>query len=240
MVEYNTTNTPQYKKLYELLRKHINNGMYKEGDLLPSENELCITHNLTRPTVRQALQELVNDGYIKKQQGRGSVVNPLPKGIGILSLKGFTSAVGEKNLRTKIIVKPKLIKWEKPFMFDIAEEITEVGCIYMERLRFIDGIPRSYDINYIPNINLPRFISRNFENKSLFDIFREHYKIKVKGGEQKIRAIAADDKISEYLQMKNGQPILHLERKLDTNRIGFCFFSSFYCNTESDAIYGNF
>ena len=77
---YNNLNTPQYKRLYELLRKHINNGIYKEGDLLPSENELCVTHNLTRPTIRQALQELVNDGYIKKQQGRGSVVNPLPKG----------------------------------------------------------------------------------------------------------------------------------------------------------------
>jgi DNA-binding GntR family transcriptional regulator len=240
MAEQNRIYTPQYKKLYELLRRHIYNGVYKPGDLLPSENELCITHNLTRPTVRQALQELVNDGYIKKQQGKGSIVSPLPKGIGILSLAGFTSAVGEKNVQTKIIVKPRIIKWEDSFMFELPEDIKEVGCIYMERLRLINEIPRSYDINYIPNINLPRFTSRNFENKSLFDILRKNYKIKVSGGEQKIRAIAADDRISKYLQVKKGHPVLHLERKLDTNRVGFCFFSSFYCNTESDAIYGTF
>jgi GntR family transcriptional regulator/GntR family frlABCD operon transcriptional regulator len=77
-------------------------GVYKEGDLLPSENELCSVYNITRPTVRHALYALVNDGYIKKQQGKGSIVHALPKGIGILSIAGTTSALGVKNLETRI------------------------------------------------------------------------------------------------------------------------------------------
>ena len=50
---------PHHKKIYEILRKHILTGVYEEGSLLPSENELCAVHNITRPTVRQALEALV-------------------------------------------------------------------------------------------------------------------------------------------------------------------------------------
>jgi len=59
---------PQYRKLYELLRKHILSGVYEEGALLPSENELCAAHNLTRPTVRHALDSLLREGLIIKKQ----------------------------------------------------------------------------------------------------------------------------------------------------------------------------
>ena len=54
----------QYRKLYELLRKHILSGVYAEGSLLPSENELCATYGMTRPTVRHALDTLVKEGMI--------------------------------------------------------------------------------------------------------------------------------------------------------------------------------
>jgi len=63
---------PQHKKIYETLRKHILTGVYEEGSLLPSENELCAVHNITRPTVRQALEALVKDGFISKKQGKGT------------------------------------------------------------------------------------------------------------------------------------------------------------------------
>jgi GntR family transcriptional regulator/GntR family frlABCD operon transcriptional regulator len=104
----------------------------------------------------------------------------------------------------------------------------------------IDGKPIFYDINYLPNINLPRFTSRNFKNKSLFDILRVSYRIEVKGGEQKIRAIPASGEVSKYLGVSSGHPVLHLERKFDTNRIGYCFYSSIYCNTEDQAVFGVF
>ncbi len=117
-------NIPQHKKLYEMLRKHIVDGIYREGDLLPSENELCQLYGMTRPTVRQSLAALANDGYIIKHQGKGSIVHHLPKEIGILSVSGTTSAVGDRNLKTRIIVRPVLIPWEKIscFLFQILRK----------------------------------------------------------------------------------------------------------------------
>lgn len=243
-VQPTTTRTmpklPRYRKLYELLRKQILDGMYREGDVLPSENELSVVHSITRPTVRHALDALVNDGYIRKHQGKGSIVHALPRGIGILSVAGTTSALGRKNLETRILEGPKVSPWPKDFFFRLSEHEKTAGCIVMERLRLYNRLPIFYDRNYLPNINLPRFTSRKFENASLFDILRASYNIRVDGGEQKIRAIPADMDIGGFLGLEPGHPVLHLERRFETSRPGYCFYSSIYCNTDEQAIFGLF
>lgn len=231
---------PRYKNLYEILRRHINDGVYREGDLLPSENELCTLYHMTRPTVRQALGKLETEGFIIKHQGKGSIVHQIPLDIGILSVSGTTSAVGNRNLKTHIIIKPHLIEWPGNFMFPLSGLEKESGCIYMERLRFLDDVPIFYDISYIPNINLPRITSRQFENRSLFQILRSHYNIEIKGGEQRIKAIPSSPKTGPFLKLKSGQPVLHLERKIATSIDGFFIYSSIYCNTMKYSIFGRF
>jgi DNA-binding GntR family transcriptional regulator len=235
-----TKTIPQYRRLYEVLRKHILDGVYNEGDLLPSENELCQLYGMTRPTVRQSLGTLANDGYIRKHQGKGSIVYHLPREIGILSVSGTTSAVGNRNLRTKIILKPVLIPWPREFMFPLTDLEKESGCIYMERVRLLENVPIFYDISYIANINLPRITARQFEDRSLFRILRDHYHIEIKGGDQRIKAIPATTKISSLLKLKKDQPVLHLERKMETNNPGLFLYSSIFCNTEKYSIFGRF
>jgi DNA-binding GntR family transcriptional regulator len=231
---------PLYKKVYETLRKNINDHVYKERDVLPSEHELCTLFQATRPTVRKALDRLVHEGYIKKKQGKGSIVIGNPKGVGILSLSGTTSAVGEENLITRIIIKPEFRTWNKAFSFSIREDEQEVGCIYLERLRIMNGQPVFYDITMIPNINLPRFTSRNLENKSLFDTLRTAYQIDVTGGQQRLMAILADEKLQEYFKVPKGHPVLQLDRKIETSRDGFFIYSQVFCNTEEFALFGTF
>jgi DNA-binding GntR family transcriptional regulator len=232
--------TPRHRKLYEILRKRIIDGVYSEGELLPSENELCKLYGMTRPTVRQSLSALATDGYISRHQGKGSIVSNLPREIGILSVSGTTSAVGNRNLGTSIVVKPVLMKWPDDFMFQLTDIELESGCIYMERVRLLDNVPIFYDINYIANIHLPRITARKFEDKSLFSILRDGYGIEIKGGEQRIKAITADSRTGRYLKIKKGQPVLHLERKMETNKQGLYLYSSIYCNTEKYSIFGRF
>ncbi|NMC38149.1 MAG: GntR family transcriptional regulator [Bacteroidales bacterium] len=231
---------PQHRKLYEILRKHITDGVYREGDLLPSENELCQLYSMTRPTVRQSLSKLAGDGYIRKHQGKGSIVHLLPKDIGILSVSGTTTAVGDRNLRTRIIVKPMIMPWPDDFMFALSGLEKESGCVYMERLRLLENTPIFFDISYITNLNLPRITSRQFEDRSLFQVLREYYSVEVRGGEQRIRAIPATGRTGRYLRIARGQPVLHLERKLETNVNGLYLYSSIYCNTVKYSIFGRF
>jgi len=231
---------PHYKRLYEDLRKQIVDGVYKEGDILPSENDLCSLYGVTRPTVRQALSALVAEGFIRKHQGKGSIVHKLPKGIGILSIAGTTSALGAGNIRSRLLERPVVEKWPEPFMFLLDEGEKTAGCVKMRRIRYFNDQPIFYDINYLPNINLGRFTSRSLENKSLFDILRVHYGIEIIGGEQKLKAILSDTELSDYLRIGRNMPVLHLERRFDTSRPGYSIYSSIYCNTADQAVYGIF
>lgn len=232
---------PQYKLIYELLRKHITDGVYKKGDILPSENELCSVHQTTRPTIRKALDRLVHEGYIKKKQGKGSIVLGVPAGVGILSLSGTTTAVGKENLITRLIVKPEIRPWNKEQLdFPLLNGEEEFGCIYFERLRYVNREPVFYDITMIPNKNLPRFLTKNLEGKSLFNLLRTNYQIEIIGGEQRIMAITANEKLQEYLKIESGHPVVHLSRKMETNVDGLFIYSQVFCNTNKYALFGTF
>lgn len=231
---------PHHRKVYEILRQHISDGVFKEGDLLPSENELCALHKVTRPTIRKALDRLANEGFIVRHQGKGSIVKGAPKGVGILAMKGTTSAVGKENLTTRIIVKPEIRSWSEAFSFSLTRAEAESGCIYMERLRLVNNKPVFFDITMIPNINFPRFTGRNMENKSLFDVLRKNYQLEVKGGEQRILAIKADERLQRYFGVPAGHPVVQLNRKIETNRDGIFIYSQVFCNTDEFVLSGNF
>lgn len=89
-------------------------------------------------------------------------------------------------------------------------------------------------------IHMARGTSRRFDKKSLFDILRALYGIEVIGGEQKLRAILSDKKLSEYLRLCEGMPLLDLERRFETNRSGYSICSPIFCNTGEQAVYGIF
>ncbi len=195
---------------------------------------------MARPTVRHALDTLVKDGLILKKQGKGSIVKKQIQNIGILSIAGTASAIGVRYLKTDILQKPVLKNWAESFPFELSSLEKESGCIYMERLRYVDDNPVFYDINHLPNLYLPRFTSRSLDNKSLFEILRQHYQIEIQGGEQKLKAILPEEKIQKLLRLKRGQPVLYIERKLTTNKEGFNIYSTIFFNSEKHAIFGSF
>jgi len=232
--------TPYYRQVYELLRKQILDEVFAEGDLLPSENELCAKHGVTRPTIRHALDALVNDGLIVKHKGKGSIVRRNPNVVGILSILGITSALGKHNLQTEIIVKPHTTNWPEPFPFHLSDHEIRAGCICMERLRRITDKAIFYERTYLPASYFPRFTQRNMENRSLFEVLRKGYHVEIKGGEQLIRSIPADNQISEYFSVSQGHPVLYLERKFIITIPDVFIYSLLYCNTEEYALYGSF
>ena len=68
---------PLYRQLEEILKQRIKNGELKPGDQIPTEFELCEEFGISRISVRQALAELANDGFLCPHQGRGTFVNHL-------------------------------------------------------------------------------------------------------------------------------------------------------------------
>lgn len=231
---------PLYKKLIEDLKKSIDDGEYKKGELLPSENDLCKTYQTTRPTVRQALAGLTNLGYIVRQQGKGSIVSEPKRGLGIMSVSGVTAGVGDQSLKTIILEKPTKQLWPPVLLQELTHEEKRAGCIYFTRVRLINNVPVLYEETFITDIHLPRFTTRNLENRSFLKILNEQYQVEVVSGEQKIWAITAGKTISKLLKLKMDSPIVHMKRKLKTNMEDLNIYSWLFCNTENHYLHDFF
>ncbi|MGA0559563.1 GntR family transcriptional regulator [Larkinella sp. VNQ87] len=238
------TRIPQYQYLYESLRQQIIRGDFKSGDLLPSEKDLQNQFRLTQPTIRQALSLLVQDGYIRKHQGKGSIVQPLPIGLGVMSIVGrlanTANAGGSERMTTTILTKPRLSPFPEDFLFTPTEDDTKAGFYYFERLRAVDDQPVFLEKVVVPNRYLPGFSRQRLENRSLFDLLRTKYGLLVKGGEQKVLAVSAEGDLARQLSVTMHTPVLRLDKRLDTNRHDFSFYSSLYARTDSYILHGRF
>lgn len=231
---------PRHRVVYETIRKNIEENVYSGDSLLPSENEMCALFEVTRPTIRQALTRLENDGFIKRYQGKGSIVQKVHHRLGILSIKGVSQILGTQgSLSTKIIKKPSVGVWPTNFMYELTEEEKSLGCIRMERLRLLDNKPIIYDIVHLVNIDIPRFCQKKYENRSLFSTLKNDYGINVIDGQQNIRAKNVSKNIAGLLQISRGKAVLHLEGAHYTSK-KMRVFSEAYCHTDRFYLYGSF
>ncbi|MBO0935800.1 GntR family transcriptional regulator [Fibrella sp. HMF5335] len=239
---------PHYQHLYEALRQQIIRGDFKAGGLLPSESELQTQYRLTQPTIRQALALLVQDGYIRKHHGKGSIVQPLPIGLGVMSIVGRLANTGTPPdepgqaagpLTTAILVKPQLRPFPTDLLFAPADS-EAAQFYYLERLRSVDNQRVFYEKLLLPAAYLPGFTRQPLANRSLFDLLRTKYGLTVKGGEQKILAVSADEAVADQLQLLVGNPVLRLDKRIDTNRPEFSFYSSLYAKTDQFLLHGRF
>jgi len=223
---------PVHRKLIDDIKKKIVDNKFKKGELLPSENELARVYNTSRTTVRLALIELSNMGYISRHQGKGSIVAEARRALGILSVSGITDEVGHQKLKTVILQKPVTQPWPSSIFYKLSDTELSVGCIFFKRLRYIDNEPVLFEETYITNLNLPHFTNRNLENRSLLKLLHEQYNVEVIGGEQKIWAVPIGKANNKLLKLKPGSPIVHMKRKIKTNVKDLNIYSWLYCNTE--------
>lgn len=231
-------NLHQYQKVQQDLRKQILNGEFKEGMLLPSENTLSQKYNTTRATIRQALGELVKNGLINKQMGRGSVVISNRKTLGLLSFKGFSEVVQSASLQptTTILEKPELTEWGPSFFYPLSAEEINAGCIRMTRLRKVNDEPVMLEYTFLPNEGLDELLHKKMINNSLFETLQTRHEIEVTQVLQDIRAVSSTAELSQLLKIKPDSPLLHIYRKYETSRPGFYIYSSLYCDTTNYTI----
>ena len=232
-------NIPLYRKLQNDIKSQILSGIYKEGDLLPSEHELMAINSVTRTTVRQALNELVVEGYITKIHGKGSVVSRRSRRtLGLLSVKGFSEAVSmvQQEVSTVMLEKPVVKKWTPSFFYPLSDLERKVGCIYLKRLRRVGNDPVMLETTFISNLNLPRFCTNPFVRGSLFETLNEIYHLEITDVDQDLRAVIAGEETAGLLNIEIGASILHICLKFHTNREHLFVYSSLLCNTEKYSI----
>ncbi len=108
----------KYLQIQDYFKKRIQTGKYPVDAYLPSENEICVQFGTTRTTVRKALDELLKEGFIEKEHGKGSRVLERRKSLGLLTVKGF-SEVTDYQVKTVVLQEPKIGEWDDLISFPL-------------------------------------------------------------------------------------------------------------------------
>lgn len=229
---------PQYALIYESVKQQIQDGLFPTGSLLPSENELSTQFATTRMTVRQALTELVREGYIERRHGKGSIVTSERQSLGLLSFHGFSEVVGQTNhtVQTRLLEPPTHTPWPNDFFYILTNIERSAGCLTLNRLRYADEIPVMLEHTYLPAPGIETLFEQDLLDGSLFKTLRMRYGIDIRNLEQTVRAVGANATQADTFGCEAGTPLLAIERRYITNRPGFFVYSKLYCYTEHFAI----
>lgn len=203
---------PIYYQIEEGMKELIEQGSLKPGDMIPSERELCEAYGISRMTVRQAVNNLVNDGYLVRQQGRGTFVAKEKMEQG---LKGVTSFSEDMRARGMVpstkLLHFGLIRAKKPLAEKLG--VSEDAPIYeLKRVRLGDGIPMAYEISYLPAELLPGFSAEMAEG-SIYEYVEKVAQLKIGNAHQMLEASLARGPECEILQLEQGAPVLLIERQ---------------------------
>lgn len=222
--------TKKYYQIHEFIKKRIQTGTYPVGTYLPSENDICEKFETTRTTARKALDELLKEGFIEKEQGKGSKVIERRKSLGLLTVKGFSGAT-DYEVQTILTKKPKITHWDPIIAFPLTKEERESKCVYFQRVRRINNKPVVLENNWYALDAMDMIKPHDFVQGSFFKTLSQKYFIEVMGAEQELKSISASKEVAENLGITEGDSILHISVRFRTSKPGFNLYGDLYCNT---------
>ena len=165
-------NEPLYLQLKKILRTAVVNGEYVPGQQIPTEQELMKQYNVSRITVRRAIQELINEKYLIKSQGKGTFVSQTRLSRELVKLKSFTEGCEDNHQVAKSQVLSVTV--DKANKHDISRlgVSAEDKVIHITRLRFRDDVPFLIEHSYYPYPQYELLLHHNLSG-SIYAILKD-------------------------------------------------------------------
>ncbi|HYC05610.1 MAG TPA: GntR family transcriptional regulator [Azospirillaceae bacterium] len=221
--------TPLYHQLYVILREKILNGTFAYGDQLPSEHELSREFNVSRITVKRALDDLAAARLVVRQRGRGTHVThqyqPQAVKAPLGGLIDSLTAYGRKTAATLLEFGRET---PPPHIAHALNLGVRSPVLRVVRVRSMDGVPFSHLTSYTVSRVGDRFTRADFEGTLRLAVF-EGAGVKIKGARQTLSATLADSRVAGLLKVDVGAPLLVLTRLMvDENDEAFDHLTVLY------------
>nr|WP_255494415.1 GntR family transcriptional regulator [Cetobacterium sp. 2G large] len=206
-------NNSHYEKIYKELKKSIEKGKIKEFEKLPTEMQLCENYDVSRITIRKALEKLEQDNLIQKIRGKGTFVTPMPivqnkSGLNKLfdDIKKSGKTPYSKILSIGIFSPTEEIQEQM--------EITTENVLIIEWVRYADNEPILYEKIHFLAEKLPGLEKMDLSDKKLYDILEKKYGIVFEKGIEKFRPCILNDDLQKLMKIKNCNLGMEIEKKL--------------------------
>jgi len=199
-----------YAAVRDRIRAEVSELEY--GSAIPTESELEHRYGVSRITVRRAIEELVSEGLLLRQQGKGTFVQEPKLTHELDMVTSWTEQLRQLGYRAQT----KQLHIEVvPASESLAREmLLQKGTplIKIRRLRLANHEPMSLITNYLPEHLLPDFPKRRF-GESLYAFLREHYGLELVLASDTVNTRTATADEAHALGIKAASPVMNVRRR---------------------------
>jgi GntR family transcriptional regulator len=232
--------TPVYFQLQKRLLKEIEDGRWSPGQIIPPERALAESHRLSVGTVKKAILNLVNQGYLFRIQGKGTFVAGMTLQPESLRYYRFLEDFIDEEVELQIkLLKLRITKGIAPVNRFLNLRSNQ-SLFKVERLFYFDTQPVVYCVSYLPHkmfedlTNLPR---QKFESIPLYIALEEIYGLPTILNKELVSAVPADGMTAKKMRIQKGHPVLLIEMLSYTYKQTPYEYRQSYCLTDKKAIY---
>ncbi len=202
-----STPMPLYHQVKMLILKQIQEGTLQAGDSIPAEADIMMQFNISRNTVRQAVNDLVKDGYLYRLKSKGTFVAQ-PK----ITLNYMTKieSFQDQVLRSGKPSRTKVMDFSVITDAAIASELKiepEAKIVCLFRVRSVADEPIVIVHSYLPYDICSFVLDYDLEEYSLFDLLAQSERTKVKYVQRIVEATISDEYDSKLLDISKGFPL---------------------------------
>lgn len=231
---------PKYKKIHGRILAGIIKGEWQPDHRIPGERELAKRFEASIGTVRHALQLLVNQGYLRRTQGRGTFVNRSVEHYD--TLRYFRFASDFKNVVQPLTISclegPRLVA--APEEAKCLELSPEREVFRVRRTFFLGARPIVYVVTFLRPDLLPgfeRISPRTIEELALYVLLEAKYGMPTTLAKERFSAQAAQDEEAEILGLVTGSPVLKIMLQAITTHDRPYAYQVAFCDTSAWQIY---
>jgi GntR family transcriptional regulator len=203
---------PLYHQVKCALLDAIEAGRWQPGEQLPNEGKLAESFGVSKITVRQALQELADSGYVRREQGRGTFVSKPKLDQGPRELTSFTEEMRRHHwaASSRVIERSVIAAHDR-----VAETLglREGEPVFvLKRLRVAEGEPMGIQTAHIPLAQTPGLDNENLEDVSLYELLQSRYGLQAAKAQETYFAVPVPAEAAALLQIPTGAPVFAVER----------------------------
>jgi GntR family transcriptional regulator len=201
----------KYQKVDNIIRQGLINNTWKPGEMLPSEIQLATELNVSQGTVRKALNDMVAEHLLFRQQGVGTFVSEHTERR---SLFLYFSIVGNDGAR--ILPESNILLCEEKLPSPLEKSKLELidgdMIVRFQRIRYFNNISTIIETICLPLEHFPGFGSEMEPPNNLFRFYQSTYGITVAKAEEYLKATIASAKEATILNIDEGTPMLEIDR----------------------------
>lgn len=199
---------PLYYQIKESIQEALDEGVFKVGECIPSEMELCSIFEVSRPTVRQAISELVSEGALRKEKGKGTFVANKKFNYGSMQdIVTYYDKLIQRGYNPKTdVLEKEIIRATKKLSEKLKLELHD-KVIKIKRLRKIDEEPIVIITNHIPSKLCPGLMEIDLKDKSLYRVIAENYGLQLERSEVVFYPGLTDKIDAQLLHQQKGDPL---------------------------------